>query len=323
MNMNTIVSNLTSGAAGRGGGIYANNSSFWLKNSIIANHLVTADGSAIYNTPIGIQPIIEYTDFYGNDPEEFVGLSPDPLVGTTNRAYDPDFMIDPLTCAHQLDADSKLIGAGDPLDDYPNMGAYQEDDPPVSIGLAKRLANNVIVMISNVVVTARFSECFYVEELNRTAGLKVRMYNSPVYEGQVVNVTGTITNLGTEREIINPSVSTGLGMAKEITPLGMTNATLGGATLGFNTGVTGAKGLNNVGLLVKTWGKVASLGSGSFVIDDGSGTPAKVIAPSGVGLPAVGSIVTVTGVCCLSADASGKLNRAIRVRRASDIANPR
>lgn len=321
INMDTIVSNLTSGATGQGGGLYAINSNFWLKNSIVANHLVTTNGSAIYNTGVSF-PVIEYNDFFGNVATEFVGVSP--LTGpTTNLAVDPLFVIDPITCAHQLDAASPVRSAGDPADGSPNMGAFQDEDPPVSVSLAKRLANNVIVIISDVVVTARFTECFYVQELDRTAGLKVRMYNSPVSEGQMVNVTGTITNLGTEREIINATVSSNMGFAPKISPLGISNAAIGGATSGFNTGVTGGEGVNNVGLLVKTWGRVTSCGSGSFVIDDGSGHSVKVIVPAGVSLPQIGSVVTVTGICCLSADASGKLNRAIRVRRASDITNPR
>lgn len=64
--------------------------------------------------------------------------------------------------------------------------------------------------------------------------------------------------------------------------------------------VTNAVGLNNVGLLVTTWGRVVSSGEGYFIISDGSLPPfpaqVKVALPSGAAPRAIGTFVTVTGV---------------------------
>jgi len=56
-------------------------------------------------------------------------------------------------------------------------------------------------------------------------------------------------------------------------PLGLNNRALGGSELNsYTPGVTGGVGLNNIGLLVRTWGAVTYIDTGQrfFYIDDGS-----------------------------------------------------
>ncbi len=60
--------------------------------------------------------------------------------------------------------------------------------------------------------------------------------------------------------------------------LGLPNRSLGGGDYYYATGsnphgqqgITGGSGLNNIGLLITTWGNVTYAGSGFFYVDDGS-----------------------------------------------------
>jgi hypothetical protein len=71
-------------------------------------------------------------------------------------------------------------------------------------------------------------------------------------------------------------------------------------TLGFGKtgqeGITGGVGLNNIGLLARIWGKFTYVDSVTFLLDDGSGQPAKCTAPPGVTLDPAWDFVTATGI---------------------------
>ena len=86
-------------------------------------------------------------------------------------------------------------------------------------------------------------------------------------------------------------------------------------------------GTNNIGLLVRVWGKVTAVGDGCFYVNDGSagddGNPdvkgVKVLVPAGLTeLPDPGERVTVTGVVSCY-ESGGHVFRQIRVWRESDI----
>ncbi|MCE5314224.1 MAG: right-handed parallel beta-helix repeat-containing protein [Armatimonadota bacterium] len=355
MNKLTIVSNMATGTSGQGGGIYDADSNFTMRNSIVAFNIATHTtaaqrGGAIFatgSTPVMIEPWcwITYSDFYGNSATEFVGL-PDPTSAPpptsdctlTNLAVDPLFM-DPATCNYRLSATSPLLGAGDPADGSPNMGAFQEEDPPVSISEAKKLGNGVIVELSEVVVTAVFDDGFYVQSVDRISGIKIRTYNVTVGVGQMVNITGVMTTTGIEREIMNPEITVMVSAATEPKPFALTNAALGGGAFGGQNGVYGwtirvgsdgeivrewklACGLNNIGLLVKTWGLVEEVVSASrpyMTISDGSSTTVRVYLPDGADLPTVGAFVTVIGISSAALDDNDSTIRCIRARTSDDL----
>lgn len=173
----------------------------------------------------------------------------------------------------------------------------------------------------------------WVEDDDRSNGIKVRLDQmgwSP-QEIDAIQRGCRITLKGrTERRNLNDFyygdveivasevaiVSTG---NSDPSPIGMSNKGAGGASVGIFRGATGGAGANNVGLVVKTAGKVVeqgiSLGSPFayyFVIDDGSNL-SNPLATGGVGLkvwqpyddyywpdmPALDAMVSVTGVCCL------------------------
>lgn len=359
MNKLTIVSNAANGATGQGGGIYAADSNFTLRNSIVANntagHAVAAQrGGAIFasgTAPVTTSPwcFINYSDFYNNSVAQFVGL-PDPTGPSTvpecpltNLAVDPQFM-DPSTCNYRLALGSPLIGAGDPADGSPNMGAFQEEDPPVSISEAKKLGNGVIVEVSGVVVTAVFDDGFYVQELHRISGIKVRTYSPDVSVGQMVNVEGVMTTTGIEREIMNPKVTVLKSAAMEVKPLSMSNSALGGGAFEGQPGVWGwvlvtgpdgkpvkqwksACGLNNIGLLVTTWGAVKDFVDGTrpyMLINDGSLNSVRVYLPGDAQAPVIGKLAVVTGISTIVSDDNNKNGdstlRAVRSRTKADLA---
>ena len=122
-------------------------------------------------------------------------------------------------------------------------------------------------------------------------------------------------------------------MAASVTPLAMSNAAVGGSALNkYTPGVVGGSGVNNIGLLIRTWGKVTAVDTASscFYIDDGS---SRIDASGNVGLrvsysnlasgvtivpPAVGNYVTLTAISStIMIDANIYSN--LRPRSQSDI----
>ena len=167
------------------------------------------------------------------------------------------------------------------------------------------------------IVTAVFQGMFYAESPDRLSGILV-VSNDSIYEGDVVTVRGTMSLLAGERRVLATSVTVD-GSAQVPGPLGLSNLALGGGPIGpFTPGITDASGLNNVGLLVRTWGCVISADADHFHIDDGSGVNVKCLVPAGVTLPGVNDCVSVTGIS--SCETVGEETyRLLRVRSQEDI----
>ena len=111
----------------------------------------------------------------------------------------------------------------------------------------------------------------------------------------------------------------------ELAPLGMTNKSLGGGDWRYDSdtgagqkGISGAVGLNNIGLLVTTWGRVIDWGVPVFTVDDGSGVNLKCVLPPEMGFDPLWEYVRVTGISsCDLAD--GELHRVLLVRGPDDL----
>lgn len=323
--MNTIVHNLAAGATGQGGGIWMDDSDFYMNltinafNTAAAGELIWANSpnAQVVNFPLCY---ITESDFYPITANSFFGI-PDPTIGgpppcaLTNFAVDPLF-VKPTLCNYSLQAASPLrLETG-------NVGAYQDVDPPVTIAEAKKLENGITVEISDAIVTAVFEDGFYIEDKERTSGIKVFMQSPAVTEGQAVTVTGVMTTLNDEQQIINAKVVAIAAAGTCIQPLMLSNKALGSGS-GL-TGVAKGTGLGNVGLLVKIWGRVKEKGASPrpyLVIDDGSGVGVKVLVPSAADLPEVGRFITVTGISGVESNSTGR-RRLLRARRAADISIP-
>lgn len=146
----------------------------------------------------------------------------------------------------------------------------------VGLPAAKAARDGEPVELEGVVVTALFDDCIYVEAKDRSSGIRVNT-EQDVDVGDVVTLRGVVvTGASWERTVEAESiVASG---SDSVIPLSMTCRSIGGGSFVYDEatgtgqrGIAGATGLNNIGLLVETWGKVIKVGSGFFYIDDGSG----------------------------------------------------
>jgi hypothetical protein len=168
------------------------------------------------------------------------------------------------------------------------------------------------------VVTAKFANYFYVEDADRTAGMRIAS-TAAIAVGDKVNVAGTLgptPDPDRERQIGSATVQKISSGNTVPAPLGLNLRTMGGAAVGPVPGIDGASGLNNVGLLVRAFGTTSdkNVGASEFYLDDGSGFKVRVHAP-GLSLPGNGSNVAVTGIS--GAEVSSGSN--VRVLRAKSI----
>ena len=128
--------------------------------------------------------------------------------------------------------------------------------------------------------------------------------------------------------------------AEQIKPVYMNNSAIGGGDLNqYTKGVAGGTGVNNIGLLIRTFGKVTYVNSTSqfFYIDDGWGKTTTLPAPDNctvtgirvsygglaAGVPAItpparDTYVAVTGVVS-TVMINGLVQPNVRVRTSADI----
>ena len=206
-------------------------------------------------------------------------------------------------------------------------------------GWVKSLPNNTPVDLRGKVVSALFASdgYMYIEEADRTSGIRIPSTGSGLAVGDRVNVTGNVTTyamsgVGCERQISSP-VITKVSAGTPLKPLGMNCLAVGGGPVPpYVAGVTDFNGkigvgANNIGLLVRVAGKLTYRVANIFYIDDGSKiadisgrTGVMVIAPD-MNIPAaVGSMVSVTGIVEGSVPTGWTANRrCIHLRSYSDL----
>jgi len=191
-----------------------------------------------------------------------------------------------------------------------------------TIGNAKSLPDGTPVGVRSVIATAQYGgDTFYVEEPDRSAGIRVHKAYHLVTPGTVVDVGGTIQTDPTsgERYIEATTVSTtGTGT---VAPVGLNNRDLGGGGFGGQQGAAGAAGLNNMGLLVKAWGQITQLGTNRYSLSDGAGVDVVLLTLGPINIPGSnppqpvpdGTYINVTGIStCEKDQISGDIKRVIR-----------
>ncbi|MDI6827336.1 MAG: family 10 glycosylhydrolase [Armatimonadota bacterium] len=207
------------------------------------------------------------------------------------------------------------------------------------ISAAKLKSDGSGVVLPPMVVTAgtnQLKEKFYIEDQEQLSGILVKLppnSDLEVHPGDIVRVCGPMsTSDSGERQIINPLViieSTGHSVPD---PIAIAQSDLGGQALGMYTmGVVGGRGVNNIGLLVQTVGKITAVDptNNCFYIDDGSAledgsgsigvrvlydglADGNIIVP-----PQQNAYVRVTGLSS-TVKLSGNIYRAIRLRDQAD-----
>jgi hypothetical protein len=170
---------------------------------------------------------------------------------------------------------------------------------------------------------------YYIQEPNSSAGIAVEDVDmsltlAPQAVVSIPAQTAQITTVDGER-VITPSETILGSPANPPKPVGINNRDLGGGAFNVYTpGPTGGFGLSSVGLLVRTWGRVTSVGDYFFYLDDGSGLNDGT-GPTGVRIteaygytPEVGDYAAVTGASGIEILADNPA-RVVRMGMASDL----
>lgn len=224
-------------------------------------------------------------------------------------------------------------------DEVPNWSpaANVTGDPFATTCLqAEQMAENQPVNLKGKVVSAVFpsDSCIYVQEANRTSGIRVAWSGTGIAAGDRVDISGYVTtrmvsSRASERQITTATV-TKTSTAGAPRPLGMTCRAVGGAAVPPNVpGVRDAIGQNNMGLLVRFAGKVTKVIGSYIYVDDGSGVVNASASAPEIGVmvkcavtPTVvaGDKVAVTGVIVGSIPNGWTANRAyVQTRTGGDV----
>ncbi|MHB9035180.1 MAG: RHS repeat domain-containing protein, partial [Armatimonadota bacterium] len=166
----------------------------------------------------------------------------------------------------------------------------------------------------------------YIQEQNRASGIRIIALNDfwAPRGDRVTITTGQVTTVDNERALAVLPANFSRLNSGTIAPVGMNNKMVAGGPFNtFTPGATGAFGLNNVGLLVKTWGRVSDVQPSYFYINDGSDDiGVKVDLNDGPNnLPHSlqnGDYGAVTGVVRLE-NVNGQLRRVIKPEWYTDI----
>ncbi len=330
----TIAAN---SAASTGGNIYLVTSSPAFRNTIVAFGTSPIGGGAYKNA--ASNPSFVYSDFWQNGAQPFDPIAWDPSAGNENLTKDPLFVQMALSNYHLLPISGCIDKGTDvsaPTDDLDgvlrpqgggfDVGAYEYGPAPSfdSIVEIKRECDGERVGISNVVISTAFDGFFYIEQQDRVAGIRVAWEGS-VPTNHAVSVSGFLeTRNGVERQIRADKVT--VGDPAGLDPLGMGPRSLVGADFEYHAGPpasgqigkTGV-GPNNVGLLVRVWGRVipTAVSGVDAVIYDGSDSIVLDLPPE-ITAPPVDRFVRITGICSIGPAGSGVAS-LILVRNDSDI----
>lgn len=189
----------------------------------------------------------------------------------------------------------------------------------------KELPDGARVQTSGMVVSAVFGDRFYMQQEDRSSGIGVLWTGVKPSVGDRVAVLGTMTTQDGERLMAGTCVATDSSGDPPV-PIGMPTPAIGGGDYRYvpgppatgQRGVRTSLGLNNIGLLVKTWGKFTYVDEHTFTVEDTDDLTVTCIVPDGVNLNPGWEQVAVTGVssCYWS---GGYLYPLLRVRSETDI----
>lgn len=193
------------------------------------------------------------------------------------------------------------------------------------VGSTKQQPDGAAVILDYKLVTHSLGGgAFYVQDDNRTSGIKVVAGETAVVpEGAVragdrISAEGTIWTEPTgERYVAAGSCQVICRDEAMPSPLGMSAAWLGGSVFGPAARGTRNCGLSNLGLLVRVCGKVLEVGPGCFYFETGSGGANSVARVVSDFSAEVGQFVMVTGIS--GAEMPQGASRPARLLIASEV----
>lgn len=191
-----------------------------------------------------------------------------------------------------------------------NITLWFDNTVDVKPAQAKAMPDKRRVRLNDIVVSAIYPASFAVQAEDRSSGI-ICMGTTTAQVGDRCTVTGETSTSNGSRVLINPEV-TSITPGEPPQPLALVGRSMGGGEAGLQGAVVDdaaagrfAKGLSNVGLLMRITGKVDYidptqvffyLDDGSQ-ISDGSGQVGVRVDMVGLPLPSLGTDVTATGVC--------------------------
>ncbi len=199
----------------------------------------------------------------------------------------------------------------------------------IDLASAKLARDASEVLISDAIVTAVPAQvgAYYVEKQNRTCGIRVESADTVAVGSKVTVIGGIATNPNGERVVKNARILSAVS-SNPLYPIGMTCASVGGSDyLGVynigQRGVVGGFGPNNIGLLVRVWGRVRAFqdafGRTTYYVNDGSlPEPGLKLDLSNLIPPYNNSFALITGISTCEVSGSG-LTRLLRPRSQMDL----
>ena len=181
--------------------------------------------------------------------------------------------------------------------------AWNQNVFALTIPDAKLLADESPVSLTAKAVTYVAADFFYIEEDSRCMGIRVEKAAHELSVGMRADVSGTMKP-GTNREryiLASDAVHNGDAV---VGPVGMNNAGVGGGDWSVSgtrgqRGATGSLGLNNIGLLIRTWGRFQQVDATTFTVDDGAGLNVRCSVAPGTFLYSGWQYVSVVGASSL------------------------
>ncbi len=312
-----------------------------------ADNVVEIDDSVFWGNSGPDQIIYEHTYFGAIVTVQYCQLQ-QAYSGPGNVVGDPLFVNASLgdyrlsASSPAKDTGSNALGSTLPTDLLGNArivnttidrGAYEYAPGAATLKDAKLSPDGAPADITGAIVTRTGAGIFYAEAPDRSIGIRVSYAGTAPAEGDQVSISGFLSTTSEGERVIQASqvVTTGAALIKS---LHVQTDSLGGQSWSYNSsngsgqqGVTGATGLNNIGLLMTVTGRVTAVPDASaFYLDDGcslndgSGFSGVRVSLEGAGItpPALGSDVTVTGIssCYLT---EGVENRRVLLYKASDV----
>lgn len=153
-----------------------------------------------------------------------------------------------------------------------------------SIASAKGLADGASVELAGKTLYLKWPGFGYIEETDRTNGIRVEGAVS-ANQGYEVLLVGTLHKPAGQEPSITVATMVS-GGAASVVPLGSKNSSLGSGMLD--------------GLFVTAWGKVTSVGTNSYVIKDGSNDAGITVNTQAAPASGVGDSATVRGAAGIS-----------------------